>query len=98
MKKHPSKCTLIILGETLVGKTSLICRFDSNSFNHITLSTIGIDNIRKNITLKNNKEIELSIYDTAGQGRYHPPAGEYQGHPVRAGGRLCQEQNRPAGL
>ena len=70
MKKHPSKCTLIILGETHVGKTSLICRFDSNSFTHNTLSTIGIDNIRKNITLKNKKEIELSIYDTAGQERY----------------------------
>lgn len=70
MKKHPSKCTLIILGETLVGKTSIICRFGSNSFNHTTLSTIGVDNIRKNITLKNKKEIELSIYDTAGQERY----------------------------
>ena len=70
MKKHPSKCTLIILGETRVGKTSLINRFDSNYFIHNALTTIGIDNIRKNITLKNKKEIELSIYDTSGQERY----------------------------
>ena len=70
MKKEPSKCTLIILGETQVGKTSLINRFDSNSFIHNTLTTLGIDNIRTKITLKNKKEIELSVYDTAGQERY----------------------------
>ena len=70
MKKEPSKCTLIILEETQVGKTSLINRFDSNSFIHNTLTTLGIDNIRKKITLKNKKEIELSVYDTAGQERY----------------------------
>ena len=68
---------IITLGESGVGKTSIIKRFVYNKYNDDILSTIGISFAFKEITLKNNKKIKLKLVDTAGQERYRSLAKAY---------------------
>ena len=60
---------IILLGDSSVGKTSLILRFCDNKFMEIGTSTIGVDTKTKDIR-HNGKKIELEIWDTAGQERF----------------------------
>ena len=67
----------MIIGETKIGKTSLISRYCKNEFfGGAYLSTIGIDFQTKNLTF-NNKKIRVQIWDTAGQERYRNIAKNY---------------------
>ena len=60
----------IVIGDTAVGKTTLICVMDNpNSFDDKKPSTIGTE--RKLIPLLcENKEIKIELWDTAGQEMY----------------------------
>ncbi len=60
---------IILLGDSSVGKTSLILRFCDNKFLEIGTSTIGVDTKTKDVR-HNGKKIELEIWDTAGQERF----------------------------
>ena len=60
---------VLIIGETNVGKTSLIRQFIENKFSDEKISTIGYDTIKKEITIK-NKKMQLLIWDTCGQEQY----------------------------
>ena len=59
----------ILIGDSTVGKTSLIIRFCDNTFNETGTSTVGIDTKSKTIK-RNSKKVELEIWDTAGQERF----------------------------
>ena len=60
------KIQLIIIGESNVGKTSLIRRYTNNLFNTNHLETVGIEfNTREEKI--NNKIIKVKIWDTEGQ-------------------------------
>ena len=58
------KKKICLLGEFGVGKTSLICRFVSNTFDDQYLSTIGVKVSKKIITFhkKDDYDIELQLY------------------------------------
>ena len=60
------ECTLIICGETMVGKSSLIDRLIDNSFNDAPLSTLGASSEKMEIIL-DDVVIQFNIWDTAGQ-------------------------------
>ncbi len=60
---------LLTLGETEVGKTSIVLRYADDKFNDSKISTIGIDFKIKQIN-KGGESIKVSIYDTAGQERF----------------------------
>jgi small GTP-binding protein len=60
---------IILIGDSYVGKTSLILRFCKDKFDESSLSTIGIDTQIKYL-MQNNKKIELQIWDTAGQEKF----------------------------
>ena len=60
---------LILIGDTSVGKTSLLNRFTERSFHHFYNPTIGIDFRVKSIKI-NNKLIKLQIWDTSGNERF----------------------------
>ena len=62
---------IAMLGDSLVGKTSICTVFKDNIYKEEILSTIGQDKFETKITLKNGEEIKLSIFDTAGQERFH---------------------------
>ena len=67
MSSEPIK--IVLLGETSVGKTSIITRFTQNSFNPNTLSSLNAQFVTKTIEI-NSEKITFDLWDTAGQEKY----------------------------
>ena len=67
---------ILLIGDSGVGKTCILCRFSDDSFNASFISTIGIDFKMKTIEL-NGKKIKLQIWDTAGQERFFTITSTY---------------------
>ena len=61
-----SKIQLIIVGETCVGKTSLLYQYSHGLFTKNHLATVGIEFFTKEETI-NGKKIRVKVWDTAGQ-------------------------------
>jgi len=61
---------LLIIGDSGVGKSSILLRFAENSFTPSYMTTIGIDYKLKTIHSEDGKKIVLQIWDTAGQERF----------------------------
>ena len=62
---------ILLLGDSMVGKSTFIIRFCEGKFEDETfISTIGLDTKTKYILHKNHK-IQLKIWDTAGEERFH---------------------------
>lgn len=63
---------LVLLGDSSVGKTSLVHRFANDHFDPLTSNTIGAAFITKEYQSVNNvdKNVKFEIWDTAGQERY----------------------------
>lgn len=60
---------LILLGESAVGKTSIINRYVEDSFSDNVMSSTSMAFVRKEITI-NKQKIYLHIWDTVGQEKY----------------------------
>ena len=74
---YDEKIKIMIIGETRVGKTSLISKYCNNEFSGGQyLSTIGIDFQIKILNI-NSKKIRLQIWDTAGEERFRNIAKNY---------------------
>ena len=67
---------LLLIGESNVGKTSIILRYTDNQFKTSGISTLGVDVKCKYVSL-NNTKIKLDIWDTAGQERFRGLAKNY---------------------
>lgn len=64
-------CKVVMLGESAVGKTSIINRYINNAFNPDSMSTSGASYASKTMHFDNfNKNIKFDIWDTAGQERF----------------------------
>ena len=63
------ECTLIICGETMVGKSSLIDRLIDNYFALGSVSTMTASSKKMEIIL-DDVVIQFNIWDTAGQTRF----------------------------
>ena len=59
----------ILIGDSGVGKTSLINRYVNNQFSDVYKATIGSDFLIKPVTV-NGQQHTLQIWDTAGHERY----------------------------
>ncbi len=66
---YDEKCQLLIIGDSSVGKTSILTRFTEDKFTTNYINTIGIDFFSKD-EIFNNKKIRIKIWDTAGEERY----------------------------
>ena len=75
-EKEYYKLKLIILGDSGVGKTNIIQRYISDTFNTETRATVGVEFFVKNYRV-NNDIIKLEIWDTAGQERYKSITSAY---------------------
>jgi len=67
--EDPIDIKLILLGETAVGKTSIINRYVKDSFSDILMSSTSMAYVQKKITL-NRQKISLNIWDTVGQEKF----------------------------
>ena len=66
---YDERIQLIMVGESGVGKTSLIRRYTNNIFNTNHLETIGIEFFNKEERI-NDQIIQIKLWDTAGQERF----------------------------
>jgi small GTP-binding protein len=67
---------LVLLGESAVGKSSLVLRFVKGQFLEYQESTIGAAFLTQTVCL-NDTTVKFEIWDTAGQERYHSLAPMY---------------------
>ena len=67
---------ILFLGDTSVGKTSLLIRYTDNKFEEDSLPTVGVDVRNKYLSLE-KKKIRLDIWDSAGQERFKNIAKNY---------------------
>ena len=69
MAKDEVSCKILILGESKVGKSSILNQFSDRSFTENLPPTLGIDyKIMK--MLVEETDVKLQIWDTAGQERF----------------------------
>ena len=60
---------ILLIGNSSVGKSSLILQFVDHSFNEIFVPTIGVDFKIQTLDI-DGKKVKLQIWDTAGQERF----------------------------
>lgn len=74
MEKAHNKYKVVIVGESGVGKTSIMLRLMKGTFDEYITSTVGASyfeyNTNLNGKLTDGDKIKLQIWDTAGQERY----------------------------
>ena len=68
--KKYNKIRIITLGETSVGKTSIIKRYIDNIYEDYKTGTIGIEYFTKDLKLE-NEEYHIIFCDTAGQEKFN---------------------------
>ena len=69
--KNIYRYNLILVGDCSVGKTSIINRFIENRFNRNLKNTINIEFRIKSIKYDSNTVIDLKIWDTCGEEKFH---------------------------
>lgn len=67
---------IILIGDSGVGKTSLLKRYTDKIFEKTYISTIGVDFKVKTIDV-NNEKVKLQLWDTAGQERFRTITNSY---------------------
>ena len=71
-----SKKDSLTIGDSGVGKSSLLVRFADNQFSGNYITTIGVDFKIRTIEL-NGERVKLQIWDTAGQERFRTITSTY---------------------
>lgn len=75
-KEYDNLYKFVMVGNSAVGKSSLLLRYADDEFNENYMITIGVDFRFKSINI-NNKIIKLQIWDTAGQERFRTIVNTY---------------------
>ncbi|XP_009866807.1 PREDICTED: ras-related protein Rab-11B isoform X2 [Apaloderma vittatum] len=76
MSKPISFLSVVLIGDSGVGKSNLLSRFTRNEFNLESKSTIGVEFATRSIQV-DGKTIKAQIWDTAGQERYRAITSAY---------------------
>merc|ERR1711988_54151 len=69
-------CTVVVIGDSGVGKSNLLSRFTRDEFNLESKSTIGVEFATRSVSV-DGKTIKAQIWDTAGQERYRAITSAY---------------------
>ena len=65
--KQKERClNIILVGEPTVGKTAIIRRYITKSFNNEHITTLGLDFMVYKYTTPDDKQVDVKIWDTAG--------------------------------
>lgn len=75
--KEEDLYTILLLGDTVVGKSCYLLRITNNYFQEAYLSTMGYDYKIKHVELENRKKIITKIWDTLGQEKFKSLAKSY---------------------
>lgn len=67
---------VLLIGDSSVGKTSVLLRYVDDKFNAEFQTTIGVD-FKVSTFLMNGKNIKLQLWDTAGQDRFKTIVASY---------------------
>ena len=74
-------CKVVLIGESGVGKTSIISRYITNTFKSQLMATSGANFVTKNLILEDDKEesqsIKFEIWDTAGHEKFRTITTSY---------------------
>ena len=60
---------IVVIGDSGVGKTSLLQQYIDGKVSSMTKPTIGADFLKKELEI-DGKQVTLQIWDTAGQERF----------------------------
>ncbi|XP_074641782.1 ras-related protein Rab-35-like [Tubulanus polymorphus] len=75
-KEYDHLFKLLIIGDSAVGKSSLLLRFSDNVFSGTYVTTIGVDFKIRTVDV-NGERVKLQIWDTAGQERFRTITSTY---------------------
>jgi Ras-related protein Rab-1A len=75
-RDHDLLFKLLLIGNSSVGKTSILLRYVDDAFNTDFQTTIGVDFKLAELT-RNDKLIKLQLWDTAGQDRFRNIVASY---------------------
>ena len=73
---YDKTCQILVIGDSSVGKTSIISRYANGIFKEEYLATVGLDYYSKE-EIFDNKTIQVKIWDTAGQERFQSLTQNY---------------------
>lgn len=73
---YDEKVQFIIVGDTSVGKTSILRKYNEGTFQSNYLATVGVDFFTKDIEI-GKKIVRLKVWDTAGQERFKSLTNSY---------------------
>jgi len=76
MSRNPVQVKVVLLGNSGVGKSSIVLRFVADNFKTDAEATIGASYMGRMLQF-DDKMVKFNIWDTAGQERYHSLAKMY---------------------
>jgi len=76
MNDYDYMAKIVLVGESGVGKSSIMLKYVDDQFSETFINTIGVDFKIKNIKV-NDKNVKLQIWDTAGQERFRTITSSY---------------------
>lgn len=76
MNSYSKKYKIILLGDSGVGKTSIINQYINGKFDEGTPATVGVE-FQKQILTINGEQIKLCIWDTSGQEKFRTISQHY---------------------
>ena len=68
--------SILLLGNSDTGKTSLLMKYAKNQYKENYVSTVGLDSVVKDLKI-NEENVRLHIMDTSGQERYKSLSQSY---------------------
>ncbi|WAR06991.1 RB39A-like protein [Mya arenaria] len=73
---------LILIGDSTVGKSSLLKYFTDGKFDELCDPTVGVDFFARLLEVKNGVRVKLQLWDTAGQERFRSITRSYYRNSV----------------
>ncbi len=75
---------LILIGDSTVGKSSLLRHFTDGTFAEVSDPTVGVDFFARVVRVDDGTRIKLQLWDTAGQERFRSITKSYYRNSVGA--------------
>lgn len=77
---------IILLGDSTVGKSSLLKRFTDGMYSDAADPTVGVDFYARALGIEPGVKIKLQLWDTAGQERFRYRYRHFETRPLTVSG------------